>query len=308
MLSCDVLRKKIQDANAQEAIVKALKLDMDPARFLEEAPDQIVVDAFAKGSLNSPQLCAKLHNRPIPEAGTQNVLEKNLGYELNRAFWHAQAYTKFGEKYGRPFENAKAVMDFGCGTSRLLRYLVDYMPGPQYYGSEVNAENIEWGRTNYPEVKYLHHSPKPPITCEAGVMDVIYGQSIFSHYAESLHELWLKELHRLLAPGGLLMVTKEGGHLVRRCKTEPDTFKALGLDKQDADAIWRRFDETGYSFYTRYRKDRLAERGIDSDLWGTAFVSNDYVHKNWSSLFEVLEIQDGAVGNRQDYVILRKKG
>jgi len=297
MLSCDQLRERIRQTSAEKDVVKALGLDIAPERLLAEASDQFIVRAFADGSLRSDTLLKKIHTRPIPEVGTQNIDKKNMGYELNRAFWHAKAYTEFGDKYGKPF-----------GTSRLLRYLVDFVPGPQYYGSEVNPENIAWGKKNYSEVNYVQHEPTPPIGCDDSAFDIIYAQSIFSHYAENLHWKWLTELHRILAPGGLLMITKEGRHLVERCKSEPETFKRLGLDRQDATSIWQRFDEDGYAFYTRYRKDRLEVRGIDGDNWGTAFISEQYILKNWTSLFDILEQQEGAVGNRQDYVIMRRKG
>lgn len=307
MLSCNLLRERIRQAEAEGAAVAALQIDIEPQRFLEQASDEQVVNAFSIGSLRSASLCKKLHKRAIPEVGTQNVFPNTLGYELNSAFWSAKAYTEFADKFGKPFEQAKAVLDFGCGTSRLLRYLVDFLPGPQYYGSEVNPENIAWGRSNFPEVEYIAHDPVPPTSCEAGMFDIIYAQSIFSHYEESLHWNWLKELHRLLKKDGLLMVTKEGSHLVERSKTEPDLFKKLCLDQQDANALWDKFDKNGYAFYTRYNKAMLEQRGINSDYWGTAFISSEYINRTWTPLFEILEEQNGAVGNRQDYVIMRRK-
>lgn len=307
MLTCDLLRERIRTMSATADVVDALNLEIAPEKLLEEASDQIIVNAFCDGSMESETLRRKIHTRPIPEAGTQNIGKGKMKHELARGFWHAKAFTELAEKYGNPFEEAKMVLDFGCGTSRLLRYLVDFLPGPQYCGSEVNPENIEWGNKHYPEVNYILHAPEPPIECDNEVFDIIYAQSIFSHYSEQLHSKWLTELHRILKPRGMIIVTKEGRHLIDRCKSEQEMFKKLGLDKENVDEIWQNFEDTGFAFYTRYNKKNLERRGIDSDNWGTAFIDDKYINSRWTTLFEILEIQPGAVGNRQDYVVMRKK-
>ena len=306
MLSCDALREVIKKTDAASEIVEALSLKYTPDEFVDSAPDQLIVDAFATGATLSTGLRQKLHNRDIPEPGTQNLSKNQMNYELGRAFWHAKAYTDFAEKYGASFSAGKNILDFGCGTSRLLRYLVDFAKGPNYFGSEVNPENIAWGRKVYPEVTYLHHDPVPPIPIEDERFDVIYAQSIFSHYSESAHKEWLTELHRTLVPGGLLMLTIEGEHVVERYKSEEALFSTLDLSKEVADGLWRTFDDTGFAFFTRYNTARLKERNIDTENWGTAFISEAYIRENWTSMFNVLETVPGGVFNLQDYVILRK--
>jgi SAM-dependent methyltransferase len=72
----------------------------------------------------------------------------------------------------------------------------------------VNAESLDWCRTNLPEVEYHHHGPLPPIaSLPAAGFDIIYAHSVFTHIPLERQVAWLRELERLLRPGGWLAAT-----------------------------------------------------------------------------------------------------
>jgi hypothetical protein len=50
----------------------------------------------------------------------------------------------------------------------------------------------------------------PPLRYEAGRFALIYALSAFSRMLEPLQKVWIRELRRLLAPGGLLVVSLLG--------------------------------------------------------------------------------------------------
>jgi SAM-dependent methyltransferase len=203
---------------------------------------------------------------------------------------------------------AARVLDFGCGTSRILRYLVEFLPGPQYYASEVFSENVRWGQLAFPEVTYLHQSSFPPIDMDSRRFDVIYAYSIFTHLEEEFHLLWLSELYRLLKAGGLLILTVHGERVLRRCEQEYDVRQSMRFEGRDYKEIVEKFTNEGYVFYTGYDPEYLTKGGLDAERFGIAYISKNYISRNWAKWFEVLEHVEGAVSNWQDYVVLKKRG
>ncbi len=110
-----------------------------------------------------------------------------------------------------------------------------------------------------------------------------YSVSVFTHLPENVQDAWLKELHRVIEPGGLLMVTLAGeGDLGRTTRAEQERFRAGKLVV------------------------------IDGSLAGTnlcgAYHPEAYVRRVWSRYFEVRAfIPEGAKGcpNQDLYVLER---
>ena len=155
------------------------------------------------------------------------MADSDMLYHLVGGFAVARDFTKYAERYGTPFEAAERVLDFGCGTSRVLRYMVEYIDGPELYGSEVFHESVDWGRNAFPEVNYVHQDSAPPLPLENDFFDIIYAYSIFSHLSEESHRAWLDELHRLLRgiDGGAVRAGRDEPRL-DGCRRRPDRGRA----------------------------------------------------------------------------------
>jgi SAM-dependent methyltransferase len=109
------------------------------------------------------------------------------------------------------FPDHPTVMELGCGLGRLLRHV----PPParaRVIATDVNADSLEWCRTNLPGISYHHHGPQPPIaSLPAMSVDIVYAHSVFTHIPLERHAAWLREMQRLLRPGGWLVATFLGG-------------------------------------------------------------------------------------------------
>jgi hypothetical protein len=140
-----------------------------------------------------------------------------------------------------------------------------------------------------------------------GSLEIIYAYSIFTHFKEKLHRLWLSELHRLLQPEGLLILTVHGETILRRCRGEESVRKALCVESRSYEKILHKFNRDGYVFYNCYEPKHLAKGGIDAQQYGIAFISREYIKRNWSNKFQILEYDEGADGNWQDYVVLKRR-
>ncbi len=104
----------------------------------------------------------------------------------------------------------KKVLDWGCGPARLTRHVPSLLPDCTIYGTDYNPETIQWCKKNIPSVHFSGNNLNPPTHFENDYFDVIYGISIFTHLSFANHQAWFDELIRILAPGGIVLLTTHG--------------------------------------------------------------------------------------------------
>ncbi len=110
---------------------------------------------------------------------------------------------------GIPLENHRSVLDFGCGCGRTLMWLTRLNPGSSYFGTDTDRESVEWCRRHLAGTFTLN-SPLPPLPYADNRFDLVYAISVFTHLSKDFQAQWATELHRVLRPGGLLLLTIHG--------------------------------------------------------------------------------------------------
>jgi SAM-dependent methyltransferase len=111
---------------------------------------------------------------------------------------------------GRPIESMRALLDFGCGSGRVLRHWKKLEGRVAVFGTELNDELVAECRRCVPFATVGRNRPAPPLDHPDARFDLIYALSVFTHLHEDLQRAWRDELRRLLAPAGLLLVTTHG--------------------------------------------------------------------------------------------------
>jgi SAM-dependent methyltransferase len=109
-------------------------------------------------------------------------------------------YQRYVDALSR-YLRAGRVLDFGCSTGLLVRILRDH--GYEAEGIEMNAQSAEWGRANYGVV--IHSEPLEYCSYGRGSLDAVLFTDVLEHTKnprDTLREAW-----RLLAPGGIVLVT-----------------------------------------------------------------------------------------------------
>jgi SAM-dependent methyltransferase len=104
--------------------------------------------------------------------------------------------------------NGVRALDFGAGAGRTLRqFAPEAEQAAEFWACDIDAESVEWMQANLcPPFRAFRNDALPPLPFEAGSLDVIYSMSVFTHLADTW-SAWLLELHRVLKPGGILLVT-----------------------------------------------------------------------------------------------------
>lgn len=120
----------------------------------------------------------------------------------------AEAIAVFAELVGRnggDFRTAGRVLDFGCGCGRLARHAPKHTDAA-FFGVDYNKMLVDWCAGNLPGT-YTRNQLKPPLSFPDNHIDIMYLLSVFTHLRIPTQTAWLKEFHRVLAPGGFCLVT-----------------------------------------------------------------------------------------------------
>lgn len=127
-------------------------------------------------------------------------------------------------RHGVPL--AGAVLDFGCGCGRVLRrwHGEDAL---QVHGCDYNADLANWSRANLPFARVSVNGLHPPAPYRDQKFDLIYALSVLTHLPEASQRPWMRDFHRMLKPGGHLLVSTHGEHyLANLSSAERRRFQA----------------------------------------------------------------------------------
>jgi SAM-dependent methyltransferase len=185
------------------------------------------------------------------------------------------------ERFGLAIEDFGSVLDFGCGCGRVIRHWRDLDGGVQ--GCDYNPLLVDWCQSALGFATFERNGLEPPLPYADSSFDFLYAISLFTHFDANQQIPWMRELTRVVSPGGVLLVTVGG-----------------------ESRATRQLDGTGLE---RFRAGELVVRR--ADLAGTnacaAFHPRRYIEEELAAGLELLGvIPDGAQDVRQDQVLLRK--
>jgi SAM-dependent methyltransferase len=101
------------------------------------------------------------------------------------------------------------ILDWGCGCGRIIRWWSD-VPDIRVDGCDYNSELVAWVDQNLPFVNASVNQLAPPLPYEPESFDFVYALSVFTHLTDDMAHSWMREIHRVLAPGGLFFFSTHG--------------------------------------------------------------------------------------------------
>lgn len=167
-------------------------------------------------------------NLPIPPSSLIIVTAEtyDIARYIETGVLATQSIVDILEKNGLNIGNFGTILDFGCGSGRVLRRW-KYLKGPKLYGTDYNLKLINWCKRNIPFVQFETNDLSPQLNYGDGSFDFIYAISVFTHLGEALQLSWMNEFLRLLKPSGFLLITTHGENQVQlMTPSEQKQFRA----------------------------------------------------------------------------------
>lgn len=121
----------------------------------------------------------------------------NVAHSINK-IWSEDSYHSFVKKY---IEEGSNVLDVGCGSAHAYLNLTDL--GVKYTGVDWSSEMINKNKLNYPDANFIESSLYS-IPVQSNSFDTVFSFYVLEHLVYP--NLFLKELHRLVKPGGKIII------------------------------------------------------------------------------------------------------
>ena len=176
----------------------------------------------------------------------------------------------------------KRVLDFGCGSGKVMRHFLPEAEDCELWGCDIDDRSIDWINAELsPPLHAFANAEAPPLEHPPSSFDLIWAVSVFTHLTDHWAG-WLAELHRVLRPGGLAIISFLGGAMYEVWTHEQWEPDRIGMTVLDYGQGW--------------------ERGGP-----TVFHSPWWLREHWGRAFEIVQMREGSAPREHGLVLLRRR-
>lgn len=195
---------------------------------------------------------------------------------------------------GLSFADHPKLLDFGCGCGRILLHMRPIAQESEIFGVDIDPDTVGWCQENIPWATCSQNLGLPPLDFPDNTFDLVFNQSVFTHLDEHYQNAWLKELSRVVKPGGRLLLSVAGELPFK------NLIRTWGRAGVDVEPLVKTFEEKGIIFI----KDDGYKDGPFPDFYHSTFHKPWYVMEHWGRFFNLESyLQCGSLGF-QDFVLL----
>lgn len=188
----------------------------------------------------------------------------------------------------------RTILDFGCGVGRLAMPLFHWHKYPTH-AVDVSpwCVNVVKQRLTDVNVQKISNLPNAPFA--DNTFDAVYAVSVWTHLPFERQWPWLREINRILKPGGIALITTSGYRALKYRREERKQQGWTGVSDDDL-----RLEGMIYKDCDPKHHD-----GVE-DKYGYVAHDPDWVKENWGRLFEYVEFKPAAIYGMQDINVMRK--
>lgn len=200
---------------------------------------------------------------------------------------------------GYEIPDGAAVLDFGASSGRVVRALQAWRPDVRWMGCDPNSGAMAWAHEHLPGIRFFESPGRPPLPLDDGELDAAFAISIWSHFDAEPARLWLAEMHRVVKPGGMLLITTHGwdtlAQLVRRDLMTPGS----------ADTAAASMLALGHQFFDIFGDE--GDWGVRDPGWGNMFLTLDWLAAEVTGQWSVRLFRPGRLDHNQDVIVLERR-
>ncbi len=187
---------------------------------------------------------------------------------------------------GKELKDFKNILDFGCGSGRVMMWNVVEKEEVSLFGTDIDSEAISWCKNNLPFAEFSVNKGITPLEYDANSFDLIYLVSVFTHINEEMQWQWLQEFKRIIKPEGILIIS----------------IISTPRNPQEAAKVAAELEKNGV-YFTRTHQGK---DNVFPDWYQTAYISENYVRNKWANDFKIVDYIPGGIRGRQHIVVLQK--
>src|ERR1700741_479906 len=138
------------------------------------------------------------------------------------------------------------ICDFGSGIGNSIPFFRRHFPQASLTSCDVSERSLALSKQRYPDSTNYLLIENHRIPSESCAFDVVFSACVFHHIAHDEHAMWLRELHRITKPGGLIAIFEHNPlnpltvHAVNTCPFDVNAklIPARDLARRLGDAGW----------------------------------------------------------------------
>ncbi len=281
---------------------------LEPHAVFSDVSDEAWLQVLI-GSLREP-VAREVRLPGFPPESLQRQFVGSAGADsLREAFQFYRTVKSYYARERRPLAADDRVLDFGCGWGRMVRLFLKDVRAANVVGVDVDPDVVRLCNTTFPYGTFQVVPPVPPTDLPEMHFDLAYAYSVFSHLNEATHLRWVRELARVLKPGGFLVVTTQGrafidfcANLRRQGTLETLWHEALARSFADRDAALAAYDRGEFLHEPTGGGDHRP-----SSFYGETLIPRGYVEREWSRHLALVDFRDDPTWLPQALIVMRKR-
>jgi SAM-dependent methyltransferase len=294
----EALHSRLDDADIATMVERLDEVDRDRWRDADESGRKMLALHFCihygvPGVLEKTGL-----SDAAPPADVTSLARGSMA--AGGSFGYADIVADSFREAGAPLSAGQRVLDFGCSSGRVTRVLAAVHPDVEWHACDVDRAAVEWAAEAFPELHFFTSDHHPPLPFPDAHLDAVFAISIWTHFSEAAALGWFGEMHRIVRPGGHLLITTIGNHSVEVHASGWGNWSR----RQIAEAATALYTH-GFHFVAGYGKD-LAHATASSD-WGQAFLTPEWLAHNLCPGWAIKQFEVARVEAHSDLYVLERR-
>ena len=178
------------------------------------------------------------------------------------------------------------------------------LPHVHWHGCDPNSGAVAWASENIPGVDFFCSELSPPLPFEARSLDAAFAISVWSHYSAPAALRWLNEMHRIIRPGGHVILTTHGLQSCVWFSQVRDPGYEARLGREWIVNTAERLERDGHCFWSIFGP--VGDEGVVADDWGLAFFTPEWLIEHATPAWSVTMYRIGRASGNQDVYALKR--